>query len=89
MQRSKTALYSMTSSASASRVGGSVSPSALAVVRLMTRSNLVGCSTGLGRVTASAPTTIALAARMRPAGMPQMRRPGCGRRMKWGTKLPS
>src|SRR5262249_13697247 len=31
----------------ASSVGGIVSPSTLAVVRLMTRSNLVGCSTGM------------------------------------------
>ena len=38
--------YSITSSARASRVGGIVSPSALAVFRLMTSSNLVGCSTG-------------------------------------------
>ena len=39
--------YSMTSSARASSVGGTSRPSALAVVRLMTRSNLVGCSTGM------------------------------------------
>src|SRR5262249_25373617 len=39
--------YSITSSARASRVGGISSPRALAVVRLMTRSNLVGCSTGM------------------------------------------
>jgi hypothetical protein len=38
--------HSITSSAIASSVGGMVRPSALAVVRLMTRSNLVGCSTG-------------------------------------------
>src|SRR5262245_52793430 len=38
--------YSITSSARASRVSGRVRPSAFAVVRLMTRSNLVGCSTG-------------------------------------------
>src|SRR5262249_222138 len=38
--------YSMTSFASASNLSGTVRPSALAVVRLMTRSNLVGCSTG-------------------------------------------
>ena len=41
------AFYSSTSSAVASRVGGRVMPSALAVVRLMTSSNLVGCSTGM------------------------------------------
>ena len=40
-------LHSITSSASASSVGATSSPSALAVVWLMTRSNLVGCSTGI------------------------------------------
>ena len=38
--------YSITSSARASRVGGTVTPSALAVLRLMKYWNLVGCSTG-------------------------------------------
>ena len=38
--------YSITSSARASSVGGTSRPSALAVFRLMTSSNLVGCSTG-------------------------------------------
>jgi hypothetical protein len=38
--------YSITSSARASSVGGTVRPSALAVLRLMTSSNLVGCITG-------------------------------------------
>jgi hypothetical protein len=38
--------YSITSSARASSVGGTSRPSAFAVVKLMTRSNLVGCSTG-------------------------------------------
>src|SRR5215813_9311942 len=38
--------HSITSSASASRVGGTVRPSALAVLRLMASSNLTGCSTG-------------------------------------------
>ena len=38
--------YSITSSARASSFAGISRPSALAVVRLMTRSNLVGCSTG-------------------------------------------
>src|SRR5512144_892734 len=38
--------HSITSSARASREGGTSTPSALAVIRLMTRSNLVGCSTG-------------------------------------------
>ena len=40
------AFYSITSSARASTDGGMVRPSALAVVRLKTRSNLIGCSTG-------------------------------------------
>src|SRR5262249_11549276 len=39
--------HSITSSASASTLSGNVRPSALAVFRLMTRSNLVGCSTGM------------------------------------------
>ena len=38
--------YSITSSARASSVGGTVRPRALAVIRLITRLNLVGCSTG-------------------------------------------
>ena len=38
--------YSITSSARASSAGGTVRPSALAVLRLITSSNLVGCSTG-------------------------------------------
>src|SRR5262249_19357320 len=40
------ALHSITSSARASSVGGTVRPSAIAVIRLITSSNLVGCSTG-------------------------------------------
>ena len=36
--------HSITSSARASSVGGTVRPSALAVLRLITSSNLVGCS---------------------------------------------
>src|SRR5262249_2943309 len=39
--------HSITSSARASSDGGTVRPSALAVVRLMTRSNFIGCSTGM------------------------------------------
>ena len=39
--------YSITSLARASSIGGISRPSALAVVRLMMRSNLVGCSTGM------------------------------------------
>ena len=38
--------HSITSSASVSRLSGMVSPSALAVLMLMTKSNLVGWSTG-------------------------------------------
>src|SRR5262245_56308312 len=38
--------HSITSSASASGFSGMVTPSALAIVRLMTKSNLVGCSIG-------------------------------------------
>src|SRR4029077_17639849 len=38
--------YSMTSSARAISVGGTDRPSALAVLRLITNSSLVGCSTG-------------------------------------------
>src|SRR6516164_3247796 len=38
--------HSITSSASASRVGGTVRPSVFAVLRLITSSNLVGCKTG-------------------------------------------
>src|SRR5262249_32403988 len=40
-------IYSITSSARSSNVSGIVRPSAFAVVRLTTRSNLVGCSTGM------------------------------------------
>ena len=39
--------HSITSSARASSIGGTSRPSALAVVRLMISSNLVGCSTGM------------------------------------------
>src|SRR5262249_25580708 len=39
--------HSITSSARGSRVGGISRPSALAVDRLMTSSNFVGCSTGI------------------------------------------
>src|SRR5262245_17803189 len=38
--------YSITWSARSSSAGGIVNPSALAVLRLITSSNLVGCSTG-------------------------------------------
>src|SRR5262245_40823776 len=38
--------YSITSSARASSVGGTSRPSAFAVLRFITRSNFVGCSTG-------------------------------------------
>src|SRR5262249_60087539 len=39
--------HSITSSAMTSSVDGTTRPTALAVVRLRTRSNLVGCSTGI------------------------------------------
>ena len=39
-------IYSITSSARASSVSGTVRPSALAVLRFMASSNVVGCSTG-------------------------------------------
>src|SRR5262249_36177768 len=42
-----TTSHSITSSARARKVGDILSPSTLAVVRLTTRSNLVGCSTGM------------------------------------------
>ena len=45
-RRAGVLIYSMTSSARASSVGGISRPSALAVLRLITSSNLVGCSTG-------------------------------------------
>ena len=40
-------VYSITSSARRRKLSGIFSPSALAVVRLMTRLNVVGCSTGI------------------------------------------
>src|SRR6266702_863239 len=39
-------VHSMTSSACANSAGGTMRPSAVAVLRLMTNSNFVGCSTG-------------------------------------------
>ena len=45
--RSKSQPYSITSSAPASSDAGTVSPSVLAVLRLMTNANLVGNSTGI------------------------------------------
>jgi hypothetical protein len=44
--RSKVRIYSITSSARASSVGGTSRPSALAVLRLITSSYLVGACTG-------------------------------------------
>src|SRR5262245_21695444 len=41
------ALHSITSSARASTVAGNSRPNAFAVLRLRTRSNFVGCSTGI------------------------------------------
>jgi len=43
---SEAGLYSITSSARTSSEGGRVSPSSLAVIMLITSSNLVGCSIG-------------------------------------------
>ena len=43
MHRSNLRRYSITSSARAISVGGTVSPSFFAALRLITRSNLVGC----------------------------------------------
>jgi hypothetical protein len=45
--KSATTGHSITLSARASKVEGTVMPSAVAVCKLMTRSNLVGCSTGM------------------------------------------
>ena len=45
-QRSKMYRYSIISSASAERLGGTSMPSALAALRLMTNSNLLDCTTG-------------------------------------------
>src|SRR6516164_4584444 len=57
-QRDKLAAlhYSITSSARVSSGGGTVSPIAFAVLRLMTSSNVVGCS--IGRLAGSAPLKI-------------------------------
>ena len=46
VMNSRRFIHSMTSLARASKLGGISRPRAFAVVRLMTRSNLVGCSTG-------------------------------------------
>jgi len=46
MHRSKPTSYSITSSARASRAGGTSMPSVLAVLRLTTNSYLVGACTG-------------------------------------------
>jgi hypothetical protein len=55
-------IYSITSSARASSVGGTSRPSALAVLKLMANSNLVGCNTG--RLAGFSPL------RMRPTYVP-------------------
>jgi hypothetical protein len=44
--RQQLAPYSITSSARAMSVGGTSTPSALAVLRLITNSNLLDCTTG-------------------------------------------
>jgi hypothetical protein len=59
------ALHSITSSARAMSVGGTVRPRALAVLRLMTNSNLVGCT--IGKLFGFSP------ARIRPAYCPAVR----------------
>ena len=46
MRRNKNDRYSMTSSAVARSVDGTIRPSAFAVLRLMASSNFVGCSIG-------------------------------------------
>ena len=46
MHRSNLQHYSITSSAVICIINGTMRPSAFAVLRLMTSSNLVGCSTG-------------------------------------------
>ena len=50
-------VYSITSSARVSMVGGTIRPSVLALLRLMTRSNLVGRSTGNSLTVADPPHT--------------------------------
>jgi hypothetical protein len=55
MHRSKQSLYSITSSARASNVGGTVRPSALAVLRLITSSYLVGACTGSSTKSGASP----------------------------------
>jgi hypothetical protein len=52
MHRSKQHLYSITSSARASSVGGILMPSTFAVLRLTTRVYLFGGSTGISAVAA-------------------------------------
>jgi hypothetical protein len=64
--------YSITSSARASSVGGTVRPSALAALRLITNSNLVGCS--IGRSVGLAPLRIL-------STSPAARRDDLGRKM--------
>src|SRR5262249_723840 len=61
----RAAVHSITSSAGASSVAGTSMPTALAVARLMTNSNLVGCTTG--RSAGLAPL------RMRPVYVPTWR----------------
>ena len=43
----RSCVYSITLSARATNVAGTVTPSAFAVLRLITNSNLVGCWTGM------------------------------------------
>ena len=64
-RRSKQHHYSITSSARASNVGGTSMPSARAVLRLIVKTYLVGCSTG---ISAGLPPR-----RIRPAKPPSSR----------------
>jgi hypothetical protein len=50
MQCNKCPRYSITLSARATNVAGTVTPIALAVLRLITSSNLVGCRTGMSAI---------------------------------------
>jgi hypothetical protein len=52
-QSSKLIVYSITSSARASNMGGTVRPSALAVLSLMANANAIGCWTGRSAALAS------------------------------------
>jgi hypothetical protein len=61
-------IHSITSSARASNEGGTVRPSALAALRLIASSNLVGCQTGKSAGFARTDVDTGLAKRPRKAG---------------------